>query len=267
MQLPRFRDDAPDPDATTEYTGRVEEVEVLTDVTMELLPDETGHAPLAAKLASLAPVAIDARPSATPARIPPRRDPDASLEFPGPLRPELYADSTAELRLAAFDDDDTRATETRRPAPRWRLHAFAAVMIVCSALVGFAFAGRSRVTTVEETPAARKAPVIERKTIALPDPETVSAGSATATVTATATATATANATVSATVTAKPKEKIGLLVTPNWAKGRNVWVDGVIFGVSPKVEAACGKHVVKVGDKGKARTVLIPCGGKVVVAP
>jgi len=83
----------------------------------------------------------------------------------------------------------------------------------------------------------------------------------------TTTTTTTASAPTTVATADKPKDKIGLLVTPQWAKGRNVWVDGVIFGKSPKVEAACGKHLVKVGDKGKPRTVNIPCGGKVVVAP
>jgi len=140
-------------------------------------------------------------------------------------------------------------------------------MIVSSVLVGLAIAGRSRVTTMEETTTAAKAPPIATTSrLALPDPESVKTTSTTTTATATTTTTTTSAPTTVATAD-KPKDKIGLLVTPQWAKGRNVWVDGVIFGKSPKVEAACGKHLVKVGDKGKPRTVNIPCGGKVVVAP
>ena len=268
MQLPRFSDDTSDADKTTEYRGRVEVVEVLTDVTMELLPDESAALPrkIAAALATFPPVAIDAvRP---PAPVPPR-SPDASLEFPTPLRPELFVDSTNELRVPDFDDEDPLPT---REPPRWRLFAFAGAMVAAATLVGFAFAGRSRVSTVEETPTAAKPPPITRSTINLPDPASMGAAPAATTTTATAKTATTTTATVTATTTttaAAPiaKDKIGLLVTPLWAKGRNVWVDGVIFGVSPKVEAACGKHVVKVGDKGKARSVNIPCGGKVVVAP
>ena len=270
MQLPRFSDDTSDADKTTEYRGRVETVEVLTDVTMELLPDDTGALPrkIAAALATFPPVAIDTVRSTAPTST---RSPDASLEFPNPLRPELFADATSELRVPDFDDDDVLPV---REPPRWRLFAFAGAMVAAATLVGFGFAGRSRVSTVEETPTAAKAPPITRSTINLPDPASVgTATKTTATATTTTAATTTTTATVTAaapTTTANPpvaKEKIGLLVTPLWAKGRNVWVDGVIFGVSPKVEAACGKHVVKVGDKGKARSVNIPCGGKVVVAP
>ena len=92
-------------DATQEYRGPV--VEVLTDVSVELLPDES----------------VDVRPMPSPASpsmiaqsmrrttlSPVAVDANASMEFPHPVAPELFADGTGEL----FPDLD----ETLPPAPR-----------------------------------------------------------------------------------------------------------------------------------------------------
>jgi hypothetical protein len=67
---------------------------------------------------------------------------------------------------------------------------------------------------------------------------------------------------------APPVPTTGTIVTPQWAKGRRVWVDGKpIAGHAPKLEAACGKHSVRIGAYGKTRKVEIPCGGELSIAP
>lgn len=67
----------------------------------------------------------------------------------------------------------------------------------------------------------------------------------------------------------QPKVKTtGTIVTPLWARGRRVWVDGkVVTGHAPKVDVACGKHLVRIGAYAKAKQVDIPCGGELKLAP
>lgn len=65
-----------------------------------------------------------------------------------------------------------------------------------------------------------------------------------------------------------PPPTTGTLVAPAWTKGRRVWVDGKpIAGHAPKLEAACGKHTVKVGAYGKTRKIDIVCGGETKITP
>lgn len=64
------------------------------------------------------------------------------------------------------------------------------------------------------------------------------------------------------------RAKTGLLVPEGAPKGRRIFVDGRAVGETPsEVPAPCGTHEVRVGSKGTARTVDIPCGGRVVVGP
>lgn len=66
----------------------------------------------------------------------------------------------------------------------------------------------------------------------------------------------------------KPVPTKGTLVTPFWARGRRVWIDGKpIAGHAPRVEAQCGKHTVRIGAAGKPKSVDIPCGGELKIAP
>ncbi|MGZ3417411.1 MAG: hypothetical protein ACXWUG_14410 [Polyangiales bacterium] len=65
-----------------------------------------------------------------------------------------------------------------------------------------------------------------------------------------------------------PAPTTGTIITPQWAKGRRVWIDGKpITGHAPKIEAVCGKHQVKIGAYSKTHKVDIPCGGEIKVAP
>lgn len=60
----------------------------------------------------------------------------------------------------------------------------------------------------------------------------------------------------------------GTIVTPLWARGRRVWIDGkLVRGHAPRIEATCGKHLVKIGAYAKGKQVDIPCGGDVKVVP
>jgi len=64
------------------------------------------------------------------------------------------------------------------------------------------------------------------------------------------------------------RAKTGLLVPEGAPKGRRIFVDGRAVGETPsEVPAPCGSHEVRVGSKGTARTIDIPCGGRVVVGP
>ena len=64
------------------------------------------------------------------------------------------------------------------------------------------------------------------------------------------------------------RAKTGLLVPEGAPKGRRIFVDGRAVGETPsEVPAPCGTHEVRVGSKGTARTIDIPCGGRVVVGP
>lgn len=64
------------------------------------------------------------------------------------------------------------------------------------------------------------------------------------------------------------RAKTGLLVPEGSPKGWRIFVDGRAVGETPaEVPAPCGSHEVRVGSKGTARTIDIPCGGRVVVGP
>lgn len=58
----------------------------------------------------------------------------------------------------------------------------------------------------------------------------------------------------------------GELSFPKAANGHRIYVDGKGVGEPPApIVVACGQHVVKVGSRGRARTMLVPCGESVVV--
>ena len=229
----------PNADATQEYRGPIDEV--VTDATMELVLDEPARRPLRR---TLAPLALDARRPEAPKRRmpPPRRSPDASLEFPHPVSPELFADWDDE-RFPELDD----VLPARRPPPRWGFFVFTGAMVVAGVVIGLALGSGSGVSTIATT--ANAAP-----------PKAVATTSA------------------APVVAEEPKppppvaiEPIGkprgTITSPKWASGRRVFVDDRDVGVSGTVDAECGDHVVKIGLKGKARKVTVPCGGKVTVLP
>jgi hypothetical protein len=218
-------------DATQEYRGPI--VEVVTDVSVELLPDESVDArplPSMVKRAlshshSVSPIALDVRA------------PDASLEFPHPVSPELFADDTNEL-LA----NDSGAIAVTREPPRWRFTVITAVMVFVAMVVGGALgvrAGRS-----DDSQAAATHPKMPRVEIPLVDAPPPAPPAAAPTVSTT-----------------------GTITSPKWARGRHVFLDGKDVGLSGVLEAACGRHVVKIGPSGKARDVTVPCGGTVSVLP
>ena len=243
-------------DATQEYRGPIDEI--VTDVSMELLPDASvAGRPLPslvkqaiARAQSLAPLAID--PAAAEAVRPP--SPDASLfEFPLPVSPELFADATGELAPTDFDDTLPPLHEP----PKWRFAAFATVMVAAGLILGLAVGGRTRVSEPPATDAtlATTSKPIERTHVALPDPATV------------AKVAAPTEASAPTPIAAPAAPTTGTLLTPKWAKNRRLFVDGKELGLSGKLEAACGVHKVKVGIVGRTRKTTIPCGGEVTVLP
>jgi hypothetical protein len=59
----------------------------------------------------------------------------------------------------------------------------------------------------------------------------------------------------------------GTLSFPTAANGHRIYIDGRVVGEPPApIVVACGQHVVKVGSRGHARTMLIPCGESVDVS-
>ena len=50
------------------------------------------------------------------------------------------------------------------------------------------------------------------------------------------------------------------------APKHRLWVDSHL-APSWKRTVKCGEHVVQVGSQGEARTVNVPCGGEISVAP
>ncbi|MBX3190366.1 MAG: hypothetical protein KF819_25425 [Labilithrix sp.] len=58
----------------------------------------------------------------------------------------------------------------------------------------------------------------------------------------------------------------GILRMPPAADGHRVWIDGRLVGSPPPpITAACGKHTVKIGSRGRDQDVIVPCGGEVSV--
>jgi serine/threonine-protein kinase len=59
----------------------------------------------------------------------------------------------------------------------------------------------------------------------------------------------------------------GELSTEGSAAGRRVYVDDRVMGQTPAAfTVPCGAHKVQVGSAGQPQTVVVPCGGRVVVS-
>jgi hypothetical protein len=220
------------------------------------------------RVPSIAPIAVDAAPialvvqraSTTPPRKPPpRRSPDASLEFPHPVDPALFEDAEDSHELAPDFDDELPPPPTNRS--RVRYFAFTGVMVMAGILFGLAIGSRSRASVASdgEEKAETKSNANAKKT-ELPAMETPKAAT-----TATTTST-TNNATTKATST--PASTVGTIASPKWATGRRVYMDGgKDWGPAGSAEVPCGTHVVQIGASGKPRKVNVPCGGSVTVLP
>ena len=243
-----------DADSTQEYRGPIEEV--FDEPVHVLLPR------VVAPPVSIAPIAFDARrPSVPPPssrRLLSSRSPDASLEFPHPVSPELFADTTAELEV-----EEEPAAPTPLMPLKWRFIAFTSIMVVAAILVGLAIGGRSSVVQTAEAPAATvESKPISAKTLDLPDPAAMHTSAVTPQKQADP-----ASTTIATTIATTLAPTTGTIVSPKWAAKRRVFVDGKELGRSGELEAACGLHVVKIGVAGKPRKVTVPCGGKVNVSP
>jgi hypothetical protein len=60
---------------------------------------------------------------------------------------------------------------------------------------------------------------------------------------------------------------VGRLSFPPSADGHRIYVDGKVVGEPPApIVVACGQHLVKVGSRGRDRTMLVPCGDSVMVS-
>ena len=58
-----------------------------------------------------------------------------------------------------------------------------------------------------------------------------------------------------------------LLLLPRSSLGHRIFVDGRVVGSGPEpVTVKCGRHSIKIGSAGKARTKDLPCGGELDLA-
>lgn len=158
--------------------------------------------------------------------------PDASLSFPYPVDPDLFADDSSEIY------EPTQHMRAVRGDPRWKIAAFGAAITAAAMLLGIGLARRPVAAATMPAEVASPPP-----SVAAPDPI------------------------VPVVAPAPPAPTTGFVTSPAWAKGRRVIVDGKVAGQSPRVEIACGKHTVRIGTTGRLRTVVVPCGGTVAVAP
>jgi hypothetical protein len=248
--LPQFSVELSDADRTLEYQGRRAGPE----------PDDR----VAAALPSLVAAALDRARAFGPVTI---REadtteeididveaisvsPDASLSFPHPVDPALFADDSSEV----FD-----LTQQMRPVrgdPRWKIAAFGAAITAAAMLLGVGLARQPVSAATLPVEVATPPERLGRHAGSTPAlspfesivaPVTVVPGVAPPPV--------------------PPAPTTGIVTSPKWAKGRRVIVDGKVAGQSPRVEIACGKHTVRIGTAGRLRTVDVPCGGSIAVSP
>jgi serine/threonine protein kinase len=74
-------------------------------------------------------------------------------------------------------------------------------------------------------------------------------------------------AAVEPSATAGAGSQSGELSTEGAAAGRRVYVDDRVMGQTPSAfTVPCGAHKVQVGSAGQPQTVVVPCGGRVVVS-
>ena len=213
-------------DATQEYRGEVIEI---------------------VRAPSLAPMAVNS--NAPPKRPPPRRSPDASLEFPHPVDPALFEDAEDSHELPPDFEDELPPPRPDRSRVRYVM--FTGVMVLAGILFGLAIGSRSKASVASEGDTTTESKPITKKTAELP--------AMTAPTSTTTTATAT---------TAKAAATVGTITSPKWVGGRSVYMDGgKNWGKAGSVEVPCGTHVVQIGAQGKPRKVNVPCGGSVSVLP
>lgn len=229
--LPQFQVELSDADRTLEYRAR-----------RKPGPDDR----LATQMPSLVAEVLDRARTLAPVTIREVRSadrtedididvaalsPDASLQFPHPVDPTLFADDSSEIF------EPTRKMRALRRDPRLMIAAFGAIVTAAAIVLGLGLAHRPTPAPVVVEPSAPAAPI------------------------------ASAPAAVEAPPPPPALPTTGTITTPTWAKGRRVFVDGKMAGESPRLEIACGTHRVRVGTAGRTRSVDVPCGGSVLVTP
>jgi hypothetical protein len=156
------------------------------------------------------------------------------------------------VALDASDLEDDLEIEEEVALPRrklpWRPFAIGAAAV---AALGILFVASSSSSTGDTSTVAAAVTALPKLTVELPAPAPPPPAPA-----------------IVEPPPAPPPPTTGTLVAPQWTKGRRVWIDGKpIAGHAPKLEAACGKHTVRVGAYGKTRKVDIVCGGETKVTP
>ncbi len=92
-----------------------------------------------------------------------------------------------------------------------------------------------------------------------------SAAAATSTSTSTSTSTPTPTSTSTSTPAPPSPPTTGTLRFQRPAVPGSVWIDGTRV-LAPTAVITCGKHQVKIGARGKAHSVDVPCGGELRIA-
>jgi hypothetical protein len=74
------------------------------------------------------------------------------------------------------------------------------------------------------------------------------------------------SSTPSVDVSSLPQAQVGSISLASSATGHRLFVDNSVYASGSAV-VSCGRHFVRVGSRGRAMTVDVPCGTDVVVAP
>jgi serine/threonine protein kinase len=218
-------------------------------------------------------------PESLVVRVPPPA-PIPFIAMPGPFVPELGP--LLEPDHAHAPPPSTARSASPRPHRRV-LAVFAVGATLTGAVIGGAMAHRDRDgarDTVRDVPAgaeaaeeamdAAEAPAASAA-VAAPAPASVAASAAVAAhadPTAPADAPAPAEASASAEAPTLPSalSGTGLILTDPGDTGHRLYFDGhYLAGAGTAITAPCGRHHVRVGSRGRAQVVVVPCGGSVRV--
>jgi hypothetical protein len=77
---------------------------------------------------------------------------------------------------------------------------------------------------------------------------------------------ATTSGTPTFDVSSLPQAPVGTVTLAPVVSGHRLFIDGAVASHSAAV-VSCGKHVVRIGSRGRDKWIDVPCGGEVVVAP
>lgn len=191
-------------------------------------------APANASNAKTVPPPRPGAPSATPPSAPPENTP-LSTPMPPSLAPHARSVGPHAQWVAV-------------EPPSGRGSSIAMLAMAAVAAIAIGFVGTGAVTGAVQRHAAAR-------------PTSVQVRAPTPSVSAT-----TSSPVVSAAASAEPPRTTGRIILPARAAGHRLFIDDRVVGEGQGVlPVACGRHLVKIGSRGKSQSVDVPCGGDVDV--